>query len=230
MKKLILALMLGICGQAQATIIDADTVLVGGFDWNGINWNATFEPGCTTANPCAEANIVPNNGSINYTNDDSIVISGSDGVSSTPTMLTQMTTSAAINNASGAFVDFTWNYATLNVPAIPAYDPFFFILDTSQLSGTQALPNSGDLLDLGGSPTQQNSASIFIPYNSIFGFAIKTLGNENNLAVVTITDFSLSLVPGQPNPVPVPPALLLFGTALAGLGFMRKKLTVKTAA
>ena len=42
-------------------------------------------------------------------------------------------------------------------------------------------------------------------------------------AFVTISNFSFDDGFGEITPMPVPPAFLLFGTALAGLGFFRKK-------
>ncbi len=85
------------------------------------------------------------------------------------------------------------------------------------------------VIDTGSSTLHPNciygvlSCSIALNDGDTFGLGIKTFTNGAAGAVLNFTSFTTSGFGGNPSPVPVPPAFLLFGSALAGLGFMRKK-------
>ena len=60
----------------------------------------------------------------------------------------------------------------------------------------------------------------------LFSLTIDTADNFGGFATVDIANFMWT--PESARVVPLPPAIALFGLALAGLGFMQKKKVLKT--
>ena len=198
MKKLILALFLGVFGQAQAaymTVADGTT----DFLFQGIEWTIDYGTGL--------------NSDISYDSvTDSVKITGSDGPDTTAQNYTQMITTSSVTTAG--FVNLAWVYSTLDFSFYN--DPFFFVEGPESSTTVQYM-------------TGTSPSSLFVAVGSIFGFGISSFDSQGGAANVIISAVTDPVRPfftgtvGRPSEVPLPPALLLFGSALAGLGFMRKK-------
>ena len=210
MKKLLFAIMLGMASQANATIFILDD-----FAW-------TPEYGFPGT---GEINGIDSDGTFVSPTGTSVTIKGSDDGSGEgdPTAIT-----TATSNGAGT-VSFDWDYLTRD--AFAGFDPFVWLVDdgsgltrTSITDGT-VIETSPDVFVGSGAQAQSGSESIFVTAGSIFGFSLDTFDNKfgtGEFGFVTISNFQFD--DGfAGNVVPVPPAFLLFGTALAGLGFFRKK-------
>ena len=194
MKKLLFAAMICMASSAHATIYDMDD-----FVW-------TDDTGL-------------GNGVISRSGTNTATIRGSDDGSGffDPT---QMTSTSTLGAGSGeGDVSFAWDYTTTDTDSI--WDPFVWLYaadgDINNLSITS--------ITTSGITNQSGLWSFAVAAGSLFGLSIDTVDNEfgdGEFGFVTITNFAFD--DGfAANPVPVPPAFLLFGTALAGLGFFRKK-------
>ena len=120
-----------------------------------------------------------------------------------------MTTAYPVN---GGDFTFSWSYELQD--SLTGFDPFVFVSDL--LVGVSGLQVVAD-----GSGAMAGSAFFSLTENAIWGFAVRSLDGTFGPGIATIS--KLSLAPGQIPSVPLPPAILLFGDALAGLGFVRKK-------
>ena len=123
-----------------------------------------------------------------------------------------MTTSITVSG----IISVAWDYFTDDAPA--GFDPFIWLVNDV----ANATSISNDAL---GTGAQDGMFSQHVDAGTLFGFAMttdNTFGGGCCAADVVLSNFSFISDFGG-NPVPVPPAFLLFGTALAGLGFFRKK-------
>ncbi len=192
---------LGLGQSAQAVTIDSSGAGTT-FDFGGLTWTADF------------SGSTPNTGVIEYTDPapTDVTIKGSSNGLGLPSNTGFSTTAA-----SDLAIDFSWAYQTFDFSEV--FDTFFWV-NNGAGSTTVQLSVNGD------GAIQNGAESMLVAAGDVFGFSIFTLDNLFGLgefAQVTISDFSFQDLGGNPNPVPVPPAFLLFGSALAGLGFMRKK-------
>ena len=201
----ITALALGLmAGQqsAHATVLDTtDNGTI--FEFGTLDWSADF------------TGSAPNTGTIVY-NDPvgEVTINGSSnglGAQSETGISTTATEAGAVN--------FSWLYQTFDVA--PTWDVFYWINDGDGTATSQLSLDSG-------SASQSGSESFLVAAGDIFGFSIITVDNEflpSDFASVTISGFSFEALGaiGGVSKVPVPPAFLLFGSALAGFGLLRLK-------
>ncbi|MCP4331934.1 MAG: hypothetical protein GY785_04710 [Gammaproteobacteria bacterium] len=193
---------LGLGQSAQATVLyesDAGST----FGFGGLTWTADF------------SGFTPNSGEIEYIGPDptDVTIRGSSSGSGFPSNTGFSTTAG-----SDLQIDFSWAYETFDIFG-EVWDTFFWV-NSGAGSTTVQLSVNGD-----GS-IQSGAESMLVAEGDVFGFSIFTVDNWDlpaDFAEVNISNFSYQDLGGNPNPVPVPPAFLLFGSALAGLGFMRKK-------
>jgi hypothetical protein len=146
----------------------------------------------------------------------SAVITGSNsGLSIVPTD-TSMTTTASVAGS----VSFDWTFVDNNPLSDPAaglggpFNFFFWIYDgvNTTLLADVTTAGSGSF-----GPTLINAGDVF-------GMSIQTQIDAFGAGIATITDFVFSPSgQGGVGEVPLPPAFLLFGVALAGLGFVQKR-------
>ena len=129
---------------------------------------------------------------------------------------TRMTTAAGSNNGLGYKVTFNWDYLTLDPPS--SFDPFVFINDLVLGVSEKVTVDAG--------PASQSGLAGLAFFNiadlAMWGFALQSVDGLYNSASVIISGVQLTALK-PPSAVPLPPALLLFGTAIAGLGFFRRK-------
>jgi len=184
----------------------------------GLNWTADFNAGAAS------------NGTVSY--NDACVYAAD---CATPTVGASITGDNSGGGASytemyadapvAGSVKFDWSYQTTDAypadPLNPASDPLFFI--------------NGGFFELTGSCASDGSVCsgttgpvAVIAGLLSFGLSIDSIDGLFGPASVAISNFVFLDADGRPlpSPVPVPAAFLLFGTALAGLGFMRKKKAV----
>jgi hypothetical protein len=122
---------------------------------------------------------------------------------------------ATLNFAAGFDTGFSFFYSAVNFPgSITVYDG---LNATGNVLASLTLPvTTSD----GGDPN--GSFSPFFPIGVSFNGIAKSIdfaGTENQIGFDDITFGSAT--PGAPSPVPEPGTLLLFGTALSGLGLAR---------
>lgn len=101
---------------------------------------------------------------------------------------------------NGGFIEFAWE--------LLAGSDVFYILN-------------GAFFNVPGSSGAFDPFGISVAANDMFGLAVFSQQDVNN--VLQITQFSYLAGAPQPGAIPLPPAFLLFGAALAGLGFVRRK-------
>jgi hypothetical protein len=148
-------------------------------------------------------------GTVNDVAADAVRITGDN--SAAGRSLTRMTTDAP---AGGGDVSFDWSYATA-LTDLPEFDPFVFI--ASLVAGDVGLVT---VTTDGGAISQMGNAILSVADMAIWGFAIDSDDGLWGSASVTISN--LRFAGAQTSVVPLPPAFLLFGSAIAGLGFIRK--------
>lgn len=196
MKKLLFAAMIFMASSAQATIYDMDA-----FAWTD--------------------DLGGGDGAISRSGSNTATIRGSADESGFFS-ITQMTSTSTLGLGSGeGDVSFAWDYTTGDFDS--AFDPFVWVYaadgDINNVSVTQITTN--------GLTAESGTSTFAVVAGSLFGFSIDSVDNlvtATDFAFVTITDFAFDDgFAGNVLPTPVPPAFLLFGTALAGLGFFRKK-------
>jgi hypothetical protein len=195
MKKLLFAAMICMASSAHATIYDMDD-----FVW-------TDDTGFGS-------------GEISRSGSNTATIRGSDDGSGffDPT---QMTSTSTLGLGSGVGdVMFNWDYTTGDTDSL--FDPFVWLYaadgDINNLTITNITTN--------GITNQNGFWTFAVAAGSLFGLSIDTADNQfgnGEFGFVTISQFAFDDGFGAVTPMPVPPAFLLFGTALAGLGFFRKK-------
>lgn len=216
MKKFIFVLSLGIAslglaGQAQATTVSA-AAGINSFsffdDINGdaIAWDVLYTPLVTS-------------GVIEYDNGAGTVddvaaghvrLTGNNlgtGIS-----FTQMTTTN--DEAFGINVSFDWDYTTSDLLA--EYDPFVFIKDLLSIDPL-------DFVEVTLTGATAGNAIFQVASMAQWGFSQDSDDGLWGAGITDISNLSFTQASVGPSPVPVPPALLLFGTAIAGLGFARRK-------
>lgn len=214
MKKLLFAAMICMASSAHATIYDMDD-----FVW-------TDDTGF-------------GDGAISRSGSNTATIRGSDDGSGffDPT---QMTSTSTLGAGSGVGdVSFSWDYTTGDTDSL--YDPFVWLYSATNIDADNdgvlddltvtSITTAGEVVDVDGDgildPEQSGIWSFAVAAGSLFGFSIDTADNQfgnGHFGSVTVSNFAFDDgFAGNPNAVPVPPAFLLFGTALAGLGFFRKK-------
>jgi len=204
MKKMIFALLLtGFFSQAQAAFVEAaegpDSFNLWGPVGEEFSWSVNHDGG---------------DGKVEYdVTAETVRITGSDDQSEMPTN-TEMTTTGA------GIVDFNWIYSTTDTLFGVGFDPFIFIRDL--------LTDPVTFVDLTQEGLTDETAGVFtsrgnviLEVGALWGFSIDSFDSSFGAGIVTISD--LSFAGAQPSPVPVPPAFLLFGTAMASLAYVRRK-------
>jgi hypothetical protein len=211
MKKVVFALLLGLTSQAQAQVIDTTGV---DFSFAGLDWTSSFQYFPQGQDP---APSIPGDGVIRTDADATVFCA------------TCNLTIDGSNNGSGVYqetamystavtdgtLDFDWAFTNNDI----ADWEFFFWINTGTGDGSReltALASAG-------------SESFVVGAGSLFGISIDTRDNTLGNSFVDISGFEWTAAGGNTGAVPVPAALWLFGTALAGLGFMRKKKDLKAA-
>jgi hypothetical protein len=199
-------LFIGMAGQANAAIFDAGSP--GSFSYGGFTWDTSFSPtGNNDGFIATGGDVDPLLGEVQIVGSDTGtgVQSPTDALS---TMSTAITESGTISVA--------WDYFTNDAPAV--FDPFIWLVN-----GVADLTSiTNDALGTGG---QTGTFTQHVDAGTLFGLAIGTdnlFGGGAFSADVALSNFSFTSDNGS-RVVPIPPAFLLFGTALAGLGFFRRK-------
>ncbi len=204
LKNIIFILLLGLGGQAQATIIANG----GTFDFGGFTWTTNYDNAFALdkSDPFYDPFFDAGNGSIEDIDTplEQVTITGS-GLGSGIFTSTQMTTTAT---AAGS-VSFFWDYETFDFD--PSCDPFVALLNGIAI----------DIADpLGG--LAQNGLFEFtdLEIGDVFGFSIDTVDDYFGYATANIRTDGIGF---RPNPVPEPSIFALFGLGLVGLGLARRK-------
>jgi len=213
-KVLAFILFIGMAGQANAAVYsDASP---GSFSYgvytNGdaIMWDTTFPPAGNN-----DGYIATSLGGDSDAAVGDVQIVGSDTGLFATHVSSAMTT--VIQESGEISVD--WDYFTLDPPA--GFDPFVWLLN----GVVQDITN----FDLFSNNQQVGTFMTSVNVGDIFGFAILT---DNllaepfpgaNSADVGLSGIQFGDLSGNMLATPVPPAFLLFGTALAGLGIFRRK-------
>ncbi len=197
-KVLAFVLFIGMAGHANAAIFDAGAP--GSFSYGGFTWDTAFSP---TGN---------NDGFIGTGVDagvGDVQIVGSDTgdfADASSNMTTAITESGTISVA--------WDYFTFDPPAL--FDPFVWLLDGVE----QAITGFDEFLGGG----QTGTFTQHVDAGTVFGFAIVSDNLLGQPPGAWSADVGLSLFSFTPNPVPIPAAVLLFGTALVGfIGVSRRR-------
>jgi len=223
-------LFIGMAGQANADIFfDVPFPATGSFGYGGLDWTTGFEnsDGSVATNDLNASTSTISGGAAggfpaDYTSNGSDVrIFGSDtGIEANGPGLSSISTT--IGPVSGT-ISVAWDYIA-GPGTLAENDPFIWLLGGDPLlaltpqsiagfDGLSAAPQSGTFIQ-------------HLDAGALFSFGILTLDNlfgDGEFASVSLTGLEFTADIGGMNPVPVPPAFLLFGTALAGLGFFRKK-------
>ena len=182
---------------ANAALIDASTTDKTFNAW-GLNWTAVFDT------------FAPSNGNVSH-DASGVTITGDNsagGYSST-----EIWGDAPVAGS----VIFDWSYTTADANGA-GNDPLFYI------EGTTFTP-----FDLSVScttfPCTGTTGPVAVTAGLFsFGLSIDSVTGQDGLASVDISNLNFLDADGKPiGAVPVPAAFWLFGTALAGFGFMRKK-------
>ena len=208
MKKVVFALLLGMASQSQAQIIDTTGT---NFNYADLTWTSSFQ---YFSGPGGDPTL-PADGTIN-TNLDAfngeLEIVGSDngtGVYSEVAMYSN-------SGLTGGTLDFSWAFT--NTDTLAGFDIFFWINEGTG-TATRELTNLAEA----------GFESMVVGANALFGLSIDTRDNIGGPAFVDISGMTWTAAGGEVGQMPVPAALWLFGSALAGLGFMRKKKDLKAA-
>jgi hypothetical protein len=208
MKKVVFALLLGLTSQAQAQIIDTTGT---DFNYADLTWTSSFQyfsgPGgdpLLAADGTINTNLDAFNGELE--------IVGSDNGTGVYSEVAMYSTTGA----TGGVLDFSWAFT--NTDTLAGFDIFFWINE-----GTGTVTR--ELTEFASSGLE----SMVVGANALFGLSIDTRDNTGGPAFVDISGMTWTADGGQVGAMPVPAALWLFGTAIAGLGFMRKKKDLKVA-
>lgn len=214
-------------GQAQAVIYDGFGATNSTGDLNPYafgNWTieSLCVDFCSSIDPFFDG--LPANGDVSYNSvDDKITITGADYTQEfldddffvPPTTLTLFTITAA----TAGLLSFNWDYFSDD----PDPDDFF----SFELNGAPVIPLADNW-----SPDWSGVEGLVDPFidlakDDVFGFSIFSDFSIYGAGIGNISNFQFieeNIGESIPlNPVPLPPALLLFGTALAGLRFVQKK-------
>jgi hypothetical protein len=126
-------------------------------------------------------------------------------------------TAATLNYSAGFSTGFSFFYTAINNPgSIAVYDG----LDaTGNVLATLELP----LTPFNGAPDPNGAFSPFVPIGVGFNGIAKSIDFGGTINQIAFDDITFgSTTPGAPSPVPEPGTLLLFGTAMAGLGAVNR--------
>ena len=235
-KYFLAVLIIGVAGHAHAASYPTDGT---NFDYGSsgpgtfFNWDANFGGGNGSINTGADASVgevnIVGSGEAGFTlfEPDCVGLSLDecdnayfDYEDQAFESLTSMTTTAAV----GGSISVNWDYLNSD---FPEYDPFVWLYDDgSGLTMTEITDPLGDFGQVG-------LWTETVVTGALFGFGILSLDNLYGFADVGLSDllFTAAGPDGRPDVgvVPIPPALLLFGTALAGLGLFGRKKTAKAA-
>jgi len=238
-KVLAFVLFIGMAGQANATLFsavnndiydnDLDPTTSSSFDYGGFTWDTGF-----SSVPNDPDTGLPNNDGVIATDGNQafgdVQIFSSDtgaGVDLDGDGLADINTSSNMTTdiTESGIITVTWDYFTFD--DLTSFDPFVWLLDGAATTITDdALAVGCDIDGIAGDDglCQSATTDFEVVAGTVFGFALLSdnlFGGGLYVADVVLSDLSFTAFGG--NPVPVPPAFLLFGTALAGLGFFRKK-------
>jgi hypothetical protein len=216
-----------VANAAMMDVQDTSPVADKTFNLWGLEWTAQF----------GSFGGTPSDGTVSYNNacpnaadcPDPTVgakITGDNSGSGDPTATEMMAFAPSVGTIS-----FDWTYQTTDTgPAPPEptdplnrdADPFFLLKDNStSIFDLNASFGTCDALGLCTGSLAPLSVAMGL---FSFGLSIDSVTGENGSAWVEISNFEFLDESGRPiGAVPVPAAFWLFGTALAGLGFMRKK-------
>ena len=214
-KVLAIVLFIGMAGQANAAIYTVDSP--GSFLFGGFSWDTSFSPtenqnGSIRNGP--EANSVDGEAPIAL---GEVQITGSDTGTQLDIPIRSLTTMTT-TIAQGGTISVDWTY-TSGILDGADNDPFLWLID-NVVQTPFIYGNLGT-----GIGVQSGTFTQAVDANTLFGLSIASdnlFGAPDFQANVVLSNFTLTDLNGS-NLVPVPPAFLLFGTALAGLGFFRKK-------
>jgi hypothetical protein len=213
MKKVMFACLLGLACQTQASVFTASDQT---FDYGGLTWSTSFNYVNATDTVAAEGAIYTGtdasivNDSLGNPIQYDVTIEGSNNGSGKYSEAAMYTTTT-----TGGVVNFDWNFQ--NTDPDSTFDFFVFIFDLATDSFTRVATGTRGA----------DHAQFTVEANSMFGLSIDTADNIGGAAFVDIRNFDFAANGGAPSAVPVPPALFLFGAAIAGLGFVQKKKGLK---
>lgn len=147
-------------------------------------------------------------GSVNFLSPTAVTITGSNsGLFLTPPPVRTSIETTATSNGT---VTFDWGFSDANLFA----GANFFLWLSDGVDATELLAT--------GNAASAGSASFLVAAGNTFGMAVDAAFDGLGAATASITNFNFA-PSGQPEPVPAPATLLLFGTALAGFVFTRRK-------
>jgi hypothetical protein len=162
-----------------------------------IGFSGPYAPGNWTLT------LTNSNGTVNTAGaPNSITITSSDGIGNFNAGNTDYTITAP---ASGQ-VSFSWNYTTVDPPAV--FDPFGYLLNGQFIELTDE--------DIGN---QSGVASFFVNAGDIFGFRANSFDNFFGRSTTTISNFNAP----QITEVPEPATLAVFGLLAAGGGLFARR-------
>ncbi len=160
----------------------------------------------------ASADFIGNDVVTNWTVTDNA--GGSVDVSNAPTLITltsgnqgQAGDTFFTNVASAAeTISFNWSYVTNDLWGQSGTDAFGYVINGNVTTLTD--PNQDTSI-----PTQSGTATFAVNAGDIFGFNANTFDGFYGSSVTVVSNFNAA-----PAAVPVPGAVWLFGSALAGIG------------
>jgi hypothetical protein len=209
MKKIMFVFMLGLVSQTHAAIIDTNTADPN-FTFGGLDWTASFDY------ISAPAPTTPSTGTIRTGAEafnGELEITGSDNGSGVASETAMYSTATADGTVS-----FDWSFFSTD---LAGFDFFIWVSDAIGGDTTRVI---SDRI----SASESGISSFIVAAGGLFGLSIDTTDNNFGSATVDISNFSFAAFGGA-SAVPLPPALLLFGAALAGLGFFQKKKPLQKA-
>lgn len=107
-------------------------------------------------------------------------------------------------------ISFDWSYVSNDYTGISAFDPFAYVINGQ----VTTLTNDLQYLSSNPSPDQSGVAVFNVNAGDVFGFNANTFDGTGGGAVTVVSNFSA---------VPVPGAIWLFGSAIAGLGCVSRR-------
>lgn len=199
---------IGLFGQAHASIYGDGAT----FGFGGLDWITDYDGGTGFVDDDPDGNGIVDSVKITGSDDGGFNLGG-------PLVITEMSTTAL----GPVDISFDWDFITADFSGPLIFDFFVSILDSG------GALTFFDLTVENGGAAQTGSESYNLAAGDLFFLSIDSSDNSNGAAMVTIDNFS-SLAE-KPAIVPLPPAIVLFGSAFAGImGFMRRKRTLKTEA
>ena len=223
MKNVIFVFLLGLAGQSQAQIINNATTDPT-FGFGGFTWESSFAylgdtpPGGELAAGEIRTGDDALNGELEITGSDNQLNPPPLNGPFYPSEAAMFTTITENGSAS-----FDWIFETQDSQG--AYD-FFMTIISFDAAGTQVV-QATRMTDVSASVQSGLGTIINLLAGDLFGLSIDTADNFGGSATVDISNFKFTA--DSARVVPVPAALWLFGSAIAGLGFMRKKKGLKAA-